>query len=108
MTSSYGPFDTIESAHEFLTLLGQQIEEAADEVRRELAACADGNAQRRTDAWRLISYTVTKLSSHITSSRRLLNDLRTLRNLLHKNAAAEQSAAGPAPDSSVACNRATI
>jgi hypothetical protein len=85
MIHSDAPFSTIESAHEFLALLGETIDEALNEVREELAACTGGQQQRRTDAWRVVLYTTTKLGSHVATSRRLLNDLRTLRNLMHRN-----------------------
>jgi hypothetical protein len=80
---SEAPFTTIESAQEFLALLGATIDEAIEDVRREIAACTD-NQHRRRDAWQVVLYSTTKLASHVTASRRLLNDLRTLRNLLHR------------------------
>jgi hypothetical protein len=79
------PFSTIESAHEFLALLGESIEEALNEVREELDACATRQQQRRLDAWQVVFYTTSKLATHVATSRRLLNDLRTLRNLMHRN-----------------------
>ena len=84
MTASEGPFSTIESAHEFLSLLAEQIDEALAEARLELADCPAGQPGRRTEAWQLVIYTMTKVSFHVTTSRRLMNDLRTLRNLLHR------------------------
>lgn len=86
MAHSDAPFSTIENAHEFLALLGETIDEALSEVQKELSACAGLRQQRRVDAWQVVLYTTTKLSSHVATSRRLLNDLRTLRNLLHRNA----------------------
>jgi hypothetical protein len=85
MTSSDEPFGTIESAQQFLALLSEKIDEAADEVRRELTVCTTPEEERRKEAWQLVLYTMTKLSSHIRNGRRLMNDLRTLRNLLHRN-----------------------
>ena len=108
MAHSDAPFNTIENAQEFLALLGATIEQALGEVDEELAACASLQQQRRMDAWRVVFYTTTKLSSHVAASRRLLNDLRTLRNLLHRNAAAgtlvETAAiAQKAPETQAAC-----
>ena len=88
MAHSDAPFNTIENAQEFLALLGTTIDQALSEVHEELTACASLQQQRRMDAWRVVLYTTTKLSSHVAASRRLLNDLRTLRNLLHRNAGA--------------------
>src|SRR5262245_65330708 len=87
MIRTEAPFDTIESAQEFLALLGVAIDEARAHVRQEIEACADGRQQRRVDAWQVVLYTTTKLETHVTASRRLLNDLRTLRNLLHRDPA---------------------
>jgi hypothetical protein len=89
MTGSDGPFNTIESAHEFLSLLGDQIDEALAEARLELADCPTGQPGRRVEAWQLVVYTITKVSFHIATSRRLVNDLRTLRNLLHRTGPVE-------------------
>jgi hypothetical protein len=89
MKHTEGPFGTIESAQEYLSLLSQGIDEAADEVREALTVCTDRKEARRGEAWRLVLYTLTKLSSHVTASRRLLNDLRTLRNLLQRQAGVE-------------------
>jgi hypothetical protein len=44
---------------------------------------AEGDgAERRKEALLLVSYNLAKLNLHITASRRILNDLRTLRRLL--------------------------
>ena len=86
MAHSDAPFNTIESAHEFLGFLGEAIDHALSEVQKELSACVGLQEQRRLDAWRVVFHTTTKLSSHVATSRRLLNDLRTLRNLLHRDA----------------------
>ncbi len=83
------PFHSIESAHEFLALLGETIDDALAEVQQELTACTMRQQTRQVDAWRVVLFTTTKLSTHVAASRRLLNDLRTLRNLLHRH---------PAPD----------
>ena len=88
MAHSDAPFNTIENAQEFLALLGATIDQALGEVHEELAACATLQQQRRMDAWQVVLYTTAKLSSHVAASRRLLNDLRTLRNLLHRHVAA--------------------
>jgi hypothetical protein len=39
-------------------------------------------AERRREALQLVGYNLAKLTLHITTSRRILNDLRTLRRLL--------------------------
>lgn len=84
MTTSERPFRTIESAHQFLSLLNEQIDDVMNEVRGEIAANSTHNRERQVEAWQVVLYTLTKLSSHTASSRRLVNDLRTLRNLLQR------------------------
>jgi hypothetical protein len=76
------PFDTIESAQEFMTLLEQSIEEALQDVRNDLEAAQGGDEARRIEALNLALYKMEKLSCHVQKSRRILNDLRTLRRLL--------------------------
>ena len=94
------PFHSIESAQEFLALLGETIDEALDEVQQELAACTMRQQQRQVDAWRIVLFTTTKLGTHVAASRRLLNDLRTLRNLLHRNMSAPTADPNPVPSPS--------
>jgi hypothetical protein len=76
------PFDNIESSHEYVSLLAAAIEEAMAEVEADIAfANADG-ATRRVEALQLVLFNLTRLNSNMGSSRRILNDLRTLRRLL--------------------------
>lgn len=86
MTKSDRPFTTIESAHEYLTLLSDQTAEVMNEVMREIATCTERKQERRAEAWQTVLYTLTKLQFNTAGSRRLLNDLRTLRNLLFRTA----------------------
>jgi hypothetical protein len=51
-------------------------------VEAEVAAAERDGADRRKEALLLVSFNLAKLNLHITSSRRILNDLRTLRRLL--------------------------
>jgi hypothetical protein len=84
------PFESIESAHEFVSLLEESIEEAAAEVREHLQqarALAESvvhteNAERQARALNLALYKLTQLSTQMHKSRRALNDLRTIRRLL--------------------------
>lgn len=76
------PFDNIENAHDYLVLLSQAIEEARESVSAELSTEGNASLPRRLDAVRLALYKLEKLEQHIKASRRLLNDLRTLRRLL--------------------------
>ncbi len=76
------PFDSIEGSHEYVALLAEAIEEARRDVESEIAAAEGDQADRRKEALLLVSYNLAKLNLHITTSRRILNDLRTLRRLL--------------------------
>jgi len=78
------PFDNIEGSHEYVALLAESLAEARRDVEAEVAAAEHDRADRRKEALVLVSYNLAKLNLHITSSRRILNDLRTLRRLLLK------------------------
>ncbi|PWU06827.1 MAG: hypothetical protein C5B51_11395 [Terriglobia bacterium] len=58
------------------------MKEARKEVEEEIALAEREGAERRKQALLLVSYSLAKLNLHITSSRRILNDLRSLRRLL--------------------------
>ena len=76
------PFDSIEGSHEYVRMLAEAILEARREVDGEIALAESDDAERRKQALQLVAYNLAKLSMHIHSSRRILNDLRTLRRLL--------------------------
>lgn len=73
-----GPFSSLESAHEYVTLLGQQVRDVRSSILEDIAG-ADG---RRLDALRIVDLKLTQLDHHLTASGRTLNDLRALRRLL--------------------------
>jgi len=76
------PFDNIEGSHEYVALLAESLDEARRDVEAEIAAADRDHADRRKEALLLVSYNLAKLHLHITTSRRILNDLRSLRRLL--------------------------
>lgn len=75
------PFDSIESAHEFVGLLEEAISEAKRDVATDLTS-NQSQPDRRVDAQRLAHYKLERLEHHLHNSSRLLNDLRSLRRLL--------------------------
>jgi hypothetical protein len=75
------PFDSVESAHEYVRLLADALLEAKKDLDADVVA-AEAKPDRRLEALRLVQYKLEKLDSHLQSSSRLLNDLRTLRRLL--------------------------
>ena len=77
------PFDSIEGALEYVSLLVESVQEAREDIAVEVAeAHREPDAARRADALQLVAYKLDRLSEHAQASRRLLNDLRTLRRLL--------------------------
>jgi hypothetical protein len=76
------PFDNIESSHEYVSLLADAVSEALAEVEADIARAGADGANRRKEALQLVHFNLTKLTGHMTSSGRILNDLRTLRRLL--------------------------
>jgi hypothetical protein len=76
------PFDSVESSHEYLSLLVEVADEARQDVEAQIALASAEGADRRKEALQLVAYNLVKLGLHLTTSRRILNDLRTLRRLL--------------------------
>jgi hypothetical protein len=76
------PFDSIEGSHEYVALLAESLDEARRDVEAEISTAEHDRADRRKEALLLVAYNLAKLNLHITTSRRILNDLRMLRRLL--------------------------
>ncbi|MFZ0732731.1 MAG: hypothetical protein WAM79_10450 [Candidatus Sulfotelmatobacter sp.] len=103
-------FETLESAHDFVALLGETVAEAKRELEGDVQRESASDHSRRLEALRVALYSLDKLELHVNRSQRILNDLRTLRRLLfgeRGRTSATQSAAAthasravrPAPDS---------
>jgi hypothetical protein len=89
------PFDNIESALEYVNYLLAATQEAHTQIETEIDRATEAKlARRRKEALQLVSYKLARLTSHMAKSRRILNDLRTLRRLLlderQKNVRASQ------------------
>ena len=65
-----------------MTLLAEAIDEAEAAIQEDIAEARDHGAVRRVQALHMVAFKLEKLAGHVMSSRRLLNDLRTLRRLL--------------------------
>lgn len=76
------PFESIESAHEFIALLEESIGEALADVEGHLKQARAEKDERQQRALDLTVYKLSQLSAHTHKSRRLLNDLRSIRRLL--------------------------
>ena len=91
------PFDSIESAHGFVSMFSDSVAEAKREIETDIQREVTSNAPRRLDALRLAAYNLEKLEVHLNKSRRILNDLRSLRRLLFEERAATRSSASTKP-----------
>ena len=87
------PFDNIESSHEYVRLLAEAVEVAITEVEADLESAGSDGAHRRKEALQLVMFNLAKLRGNMKSSRRILNDLRTLRRLLLEERALKQVSA---------------
>jgi len=76
------PFDSIEGSLEYTGMLREAIRTSRKSVDAEAAAATSEGATRRIEALQLVAYKLDRLAWHIDGSRRILNDLRTLRRLL--------------------------
>ncbi|HXZ79483.1 MAG TPA: hypothetical protein VEG30_06095 [Terriglobales bacterium] len=76
------PFDSIESAYDFLGLLSEVVDETKKAINEDVEGESTSKAPRRLDALRLAFYNLEKLEVHMKKSVRILNDLRSLRRLL--------------------------
>jgi hypothetical protein len=91
------PFESIESAYDFLRVLCVAVAEAKQEIKGDIQRGSIAKPSRRLDALRLAYYNVDKLEFHINRSRRILNDLRSLRRLLFEERAVLKAAVPSQP-----------
>jgi hypothetical protein len=89
------PFESIESAHEFVALLADALAEAKRDITADVQREANSQFPRRLEALRITLYSLEKLEIHMNSSRRILNDLRSIRRLLFQERTAGAATAGP-------------
>ena len=79
------PFESIESAHEFLKLLVETVNDAKRDVELDLQSEANDKLSRRVEGivpTATIEMLLEKLEHHVKASGRLLNDLRMLQRVL--------------------------
>jgi hypothetical protein len=86
------PFESIESAHEFVALLEESIQEAAEDVREHLRQAEAAGDERQVRALNLALFKLTQLAAQMHKSRRALNDLRSIRRLLFTEREPDESA----------------
>jgi hypothetical protein len=73
------PFDSIESALEFMELLETTIEEASAELEGQKQRASN---ERTASGLSLAVYKTKQLTQHVQKSRRILNDLALIRGAL--------------------------
>ena len=77
------PFETLESAYEFVSLLREAADEEYASILGEIAlAQTTPGAGRRVDALRLVNHKLDGVRQHLLASLVLINDLRMLKRLL--------------------------
>lgn len=76
------PFDSIEGALEYVGLLREALQEARATIEEDVALAEGEGASRRREALHIVAYKLERLDHHMGASRRLLNDLRSMRRLL--------------------------
>ncbi len=83
MSDEFGqPFDSIESAQDFMQVLAETILDAMKELVREQEVALRTGEQRRAQAAELALFKLKMLACYVHKSRRALNDLRMLRRLI--------------------------
>lgn len=79
---STNPFDSLESSHQYVCLLQLSLEEARQTIDEDFAQATAERNGRRAEALQVVQYKLNQLEEHLRSTRRILNDLRTLRRML--------------------------
>jgi hypothetical protein len=76
------PFESLESAHRYISLLREAVTEAQGAIQDDIRAAADGNQARHLEALRLVDHKLAQLGVQLRASGRILNDLRMLHRVL--------------------------
>ena len=77
-------FESIESAHDFVTLLTETVVEAKRDVEADVEKESNRTRSQRLDVLRMALYSLEKLEVHMRKSRRILDDLHCQHNLLSR------------------------
>jgi hypothetical protein len=76
------PFESIESAQDYMNILATSILEVMVELQQDRDRALHDGEQRRAQAINLAIFKLKTLSCYVFKSRRALNDLRILRRLI--------------------------
>src|SRR5262249_23481733 len=83
-------FESIESAHAYVGLLREAVDETTQMIEQEMTTPREFAGSRHLDALRLVHYKLHSLREHLIVSGRLLSDLRSLRRYLLDERASER------------------
>ena len=81
-TDETAPFESIESAQEYMNVLAEIILDVMKDLSRDRQIALQDNQQRRAQALELAIFKLKMLGCYVHKSRRMLNDLRILRRLI--------------------------
>jgi len=76
------PFDSIESAYDFMNVLAETILDNLKDLHRDHQVAVREGEVRRARAIELAIFKSKSLGCYVYKSRRALNDLRTIRRLI--------------------------
>ena len=76
------PFDTIESAQEFMNVLAATTLDVMRDLKRDREQALRDGETRRAQAIDLAIFKLKMLGCYVYKGRRMLNDLRILRRLI--------------------------
>ena len=89
------PFDSIESAQEFMNVLALTALDVIKDLSHDRERALQNGDKRRAQAIDLAIFKLKTLGCYVHKSKRTLNDLRTLRRLiLNERLTAASAAAG--------------
>ena len=78
----FNPFDSVESAYEYIGLLRESVDKAYSEIQDDTDEARQKGAKRRVEALLVVDRKLNQLRQHMLASLIVLNDLRMLRRLL--------------------------
>lgn len=83
MARKLTPFDSLESAHEYMSLLREAVDDTYGAILDDIAEMRETKgAERRLDALRVVDHKLNRLRQNVLACLILLNDLKMLRRLL--------------------------
>jgi hypothetical protein len=86
------PFDSIESAQEYMNVLAYTVLDVMGELRRDHDLAVRQGEERKAQAIGLAIYKLKTLGCYVHKSRRTLNDLRIIRRLILNERVSVESA----------------